>query len=243
MIEDLDNIRSNASKGSTAVQPEELASVATSGSYNDLKNKPYIPNEVTEQTVSNWGYTKNKGDYSKPSTGIPKSDLSYNVQQSLNKADSALQYHQDISHLATKKSLESKVDKVSGKQLSTEDFTTTLKNKLNKLSNYDDTAINNTINKLRSDFDTLVSGDTTAAIKTFNEVIAFLDGISDSEDLDSIIASIEQQIATKYSKPNNGIPKSDLANNIQLSLDKADTALQEHQDITHLATKDELNSK
>lgn len=136
---------------------------------------------------------------------------------------------QDINHLATKEELKGKVDKVDGKQLSTEDFTTALKNKLNGLSNYDDTAISNALDNLRSDFDTLVSGDTTNAIKTFNEVIAFLDGISDSEDLDSIIASIEQQIAGKYSKPSSGIPKTDLSSNVQESLNKADSALQEEQ--------------
>lgn len=38
-----------------------LSTVATSGSYNDLTNKPTIPSEVTETTVSNWGFTKNVG--------------------------------------------------------------------------------------------------------------------------------------------------------------------------------------
>ena len=38
-----------------------LAAVATSGDYNDLKNKPTIPNAVTESTVSGWGFTKNTG--------------------------------------------------------------------------------------------------------------------------------------------------------------------------------------
>lgn len=92
-----------------------LAAVATSGSYNDLSNKPTIPSEqvnadwnatsgkaqilnkptipsaVTESTVSGWGFTKNTGTYSKPSTGIPKSDLESAVQTSLGKADTALQ--------------------------------------------------------------------------------------------------------------------------------------------------------
>lgn len=90
-----------------------------------------------------------------------------------------------------------KVDKVNGKQLSTEDFTSALKAKLEGLSNYDDTELSDALSTLRGDFDKLVSGDTTTAIKTFNEVIAFLDGIADSEDLNSIIASIEQQIANK----------------------------------------------
>ena len=64
------------------------------------------------------------------------------------------------------------------------------------LKNYDDTEVS----KLREDLDKLVDGDTTTAINTFNEVTAFLEGIEDSENLDSIIGSIEQQIAGKMDK-------------------------------------------
>ena len=39
----------------------DLAIVATSGSYNDLSDKPTIPSAVTEATVSGWGFTKNTG--------------------------------------------------------------------------------------------------------------------------------------------------------------------------------------
>lgn len=46
---------------------------------------------VSESTVSGWGFTKNTGTYSKPSTGIPASDLASAVQTSLGKADTALQ--------------------------------------------------------------------------------------------------------------------------------------------------------
>lgn len=93
-----------------------------------------------------------------------------------------------------------KVDKVTGKGLSTEDFTSALKSKLEGLSNYDDTKLSNALSTLRTDFDKLVSGDTTTAIKTFNEIVAFLDGIEDSQDLEGIIASIEQQIAGKMDR-------------------------------------------
>lgn len=92
-----------------------LATVAISGSYNDLSNKPTIPAEqvnadwnatsgkaqilnkptipsaVTESTVSGWGFTKNTGTYSKPSGGIPKADLAGAVQTLLDKAETALQ--------------------------------------------------------------------------------------------------------------------------------------------------------
>ena len=82
----------NATSGDAFIKNKpSLATVATSGSYNDLSNKPTIPSAVTESTVSGWGFTKNTGTYSKPSTGIPKSDLASSVQTSLGKADTTLQ--------------------------------------------------------------------------------------------------------------------------------------------------------
>lgn len=90
-----------------------------------------------------------------------------------------------------------KVDKVNGKQLSTEDFTSALKTKLEGLNNYDDTSIRNAVNTLTAQINTLVSGDASIAIESFNEIMAFLDGIKDTQSLAGIIASIEQQIAGK----------------------------------------------
>lgn len=77
------------------VQSDWNVTDTTSDAY--IKNKPTIPSAVTESTVSGWGFTKNTGTYSKPSTGIPKTDLASAVQTSLGKADTALQSHQDIS--------------------------------------------------------------------------------------------------------------------------------------------------
>lgn len=185
------------------------------------------------------------------------------INELLDKADSAIQEHQDISHLVDaetfqeaidrkvdkeegkglssedftmedKRKLETldnyddsgiktsvskveknllrientvttKVDKVSGKQLSSEDFTKALKTKLNSLENYDDTAVNAAIASLSKRLDTLIGGNSSAAIDSFNEIIAFLDGVSDSQGLDNIIAAIEQQIATKQDKLINGV--------------------------------------
>ena len=59
--------------------------------YSLIANTPTIPAAVTESTVSGWGFTKNSGTYSKPSGGIPKTDLASAVQTSLGKADTALQ--------------------------------------------------------------------------------------------------------------------------------------------------------
>ena len=80
---------------------DALAPVATSGNYNDLTDKPTIPAPVTEQTVSGWGFTKNTGTYSKPTGGIPKTDLANDVQASLNKAETALQEHQSLAAYRT----------------------------------------------------------------------------------------------------------------------------------------------
>lgn len=101
---------------------------------------------------------------------------------------------------ATTQALNTKVDKVNGKQLSTEDFTSALKAKLEGLNNYNDTAISTAISSLQTQLDTLVSGNASDAINSFNEIIAFLDTIKDDQDLSSIIASIEQQIAAKQNK-------------------------------------------
>ena len=51
IISDLSAIRSGASLGATAVQPSGLATVAATGSYNDLLNKPSIP---AAQVNSDW---------------------------------------------------------------------------------------------------------------------------------------------------------------------------------------------
>ena len=98
---------------------------------------------------------------------------------------------------ATAFALNDKVDKIPGKGLSTEDFTSILKAKLEGLNNYNDEEIQNALSSLQTQFNTLVSGNASDAINSFNEIIAFLDGIQDTQDLSSIIASIEQQIAGK----------------------------------------------
>lgn len=68
-ISDLSTIRSGAEAGATAVQPSDLATVATSGSYNDLLNKPTIP---AAQVQSDWNEADNtKVDYIKNKPTIP----------------------------------------------------------------------------------------------------------------------------------------------------------------------------
>lgn len=58
VISDLDTIRSGSGKGATAVQPSDLSTVATSGSYNDLSNKPTLGTMAYESASD---YTKTSG--------------------------------------------------------------------------------------------------------------------------------------------------------------------------------------
>lgn len=90
--------------------------------------------------------------------------------------------------------IENKVEKVDGKELSTNDYTNEDKSKLESLSNYDDTTIKG-----------LITAEETAR-----------------KNADT---TLQSNIDAKYTKPSTGISKTDLASDVQTSLDKADAAL------------------
>lgn len=96
---------------------------------------------------------------------------------------------------------DNKVDKVNGKQLSTEDFTTALKTKLEGLNNYDDTVLSGKITELTNRLNTLIGSeaDATKVIDTFNEIVAFLNGIEE-DTLESILSGISGKISALEGK-------------------------------------------
>lgn len=57
---------------------------------------------------------------------------------------------------------------------------------------------------------------------------------------EGVEAGLQTAIDSKYTKPSNGIPKTDLDSSVQTSLGKADTALQSHQDISGKADKSNM---
>lgn len=88
-ISDLSDIRSGASAGATAVQPGDLATVATTGSYNDLINKPTIP---AAQVNSDWNASSGVAQI------LNKPDLSvYATQSDLNGKQDTLTAGSNIS--------------------------------------------------------------------------------------------------------------------------------------------------
>ena len=134
--------------------------------FADLESKVTAHTGNSDIHVTSTQKTAWTAKYDKPSGGIPKTDLASAVQSSLDKADTALQQHQDISAL-------------------------------------------------------------TAHVAN-----------------SSIHVTVDNKAAwsAKYDKPSSGIPKSDLASSVQTSLGKADTALQEHQDISALTSHVANNS-
>ena len=60
---------------------------------------------------------------------------------------------------------------------------------------YDDTEIRNALTALQQQVNTLVSGDASSAIESFNEIIAFLASVEDTQTLQGIIAGLNQSIA------------------------------------------------
>ena len=131
-----------------------------------------------------WDYTTwqqvggSSGGYEPPIGGIPKSDLAQSVQDTLD----------DVSN---------KVDKVAGKGLSTEDYTTAEKQKLAGLSNYDDTEIQAEVDAKYEKPSTgipktdLASGVQTSLGKADTALQSSdLDGYATTDDVDDAVAAL-----------------------------------------------------
>lgn len=64
----------------------------------------------------------------------------------------------------------------------------------------------------------------------------------DDTEVRELIAAAQAKADAAYVKPESGIPESDLADDVKASLALADTALQEHQDISHLAKQSDVTA-
>lgn len=95
---------------------------------------------------------------------------------------------------------DTKVDKVSGKQLSTNDYTAAEKNKLATLKNYDDSALVAQVKALEQSLNTLVGNNASEAIDNFNEILRFLSGITDTQTLGGMLANIRDDMQTYLSQ-------------------------------------------
>ena len=180
-ISDLENIRSGAGKGATALQ-------AVPSTYRTASAQDVIDNGLSDRVGAIEGKEADwNGKYSKPTNGIPKTDLAQAVQTSLSKADSALQSVPSTYRTASAQDTidSGKVDKVTGKGLSTNDYTNTAKAKVDAIpanpkytdTLYDDTAVKSRLSAVESKFNGNGSASfasiETASLKTTGEVEIF----------------------------------------------------------------------
>lgn len=152
-----------------------------------IKNKPTIPDEVTEQTVADWGFTKNTGDYTKPVDGIPLSDLDAGVQSSLEKADTAYQLPSGgVPYDELSQSVQGSLDKAD--------------------TAYQKPPTGIPATDLSSSAQASLNKADTAYQKPANGI--------PSTDMTSAVQSSLAKADTAYQKPPTGIPASDIASGV-----------------------------
>lgn len=91
-------------------------------------------------------------------------------------------------------------------------------------------------------YEALVSGITSILVNSYNQHLANNSihmSSAEKQAIAEIVSYITDTILikepvwdSKYTKPSSGIPNTDLAESVQISLGKADSALQSHQDIS-----------
>lgn len=151
-----------------------------------------------------WEYNDEIGDY--VSTNISaSSDYELTKPKIETVFTGDITSHNHATQLA--EALANYVQVVAGKQLSTEDFTTALKNKLIGLENYNDAAVVASIAAVNSRLDTLIGTSASEAIDTFQEIEAFLQGITDTKTLTGLLSDLKAEIVaiipTKLSQLTN----------------------------------------
>lgn len=138
-----------------------------------------------------WEYNDEIGDY--VSTNISaSSDYELTKPKVETVLTGDITTHNHATQLA--EALANYVQIVAGKQLSTEDFTTALKNKLIGLENYNDAAVVTSIAAVNSRLDTLIGTSASEAIDTFQEIEAFLQGITDTKTLTGLLSDLKVEI-------------------------------------------------
>ena len=183
--------------------------------------------------------------YEKPTSGIPKSDLAQSVQTSLGKADTAISYDSQTLMEAQQKQARTNIG--AGQPLFVVNVTTTLSEQGDEVYTADKTAA-----EIETAYQEgceivcrmsvpiigmgLVPVQLPLASRRGRQIFMFAINQTMWTDKSSRIVSYLVTIADDgvnvgqnnteiYIKPASGIPKTDLADDVQTSLDKADTAI------------------
>ena len=212
-ISDLEAIRAGAAKGATALQ-------SVPNTYRTAAAQDVIDIGLSDRVSAIEGKEADwNSKYSKPTDGIPKTDLESAVQTSLDKADSALQSVPNTYRTASEQDTidSGKVDKVTGKGLSSNDYTDAAKAKVDALApvatsgNYNDLTNKPTIptalpNPNALTFTGAVTGSYDGSEPLTVEIPS--DGGSGSDISLGLTGAAAGQIAKIASVDENGAPTS-----------------------------------
>lgn len=215
-----------------------LATVATSGNYNDLSS---VPTNVSDFT-NDAGYLvssdiNGKADKVEHATN---GDLA-GVDTNGNLTDSGI-VGTDVAEAVEKMHTHSNKAVLDATTASFTDsnyvhtdnnYTTAEKNKLSGI------AANAEVN-VQSDWN-VTDTNSDAYIKNKPTIPTALSDLSDDVNHRLVTDTDIQNWNEKYTKPNGGIPKTDLDTNVQASLDKADTSVQPS-DISDMQVKSNLRT-
>lgn len=213
---------------------------AASGGSKDAVT--YTPQTLTEEQKSqartNIGAEKAGTAYTKPASGIPKSDLADDVQTSLNKADAAISY--DSQTLTEAQQKQARANIGAGQPVFAVNVTEVVESggyTADKTAAEIEAAYQagrTIVCKMQARFvigyipvelplvsrnqgrDFSFAGD---QLVQGNWILATTVNISDSR------VEVFNNMVEIYEKPGGGIPKSDLEQSVQTSLAKADTAI------------------
>lgn len=218
---------------------ESLSYTSDAAAYTimsrDANGRARVADGAGDQDIATVGQlnTGLYAKYTKPTDGIPKSDLASDVQTSLDKANTALQAHQKITTGSANGTISVDGTNVSVKGLGSLAY----KDSLTK----SDVGLGSVVNAGQ---DSTPTANSTNYV-TSGGVKAYVDGKQDNlspTQLEAVNSGItaekvstydgyQSQISDKYTKPSGGIPETDLASDVQTSLAKADSALQSHQTV------------
>ena len=239
-------VQDSLDKADTALQVAPVTSV--NGQTGDVViNTGSDPEAVkfVEQTLTAEQQEQartNIGAYNKPSSGIPKSDLAQDVQSSLDRADSALTEvpiaSEGIPGLVKPVTKDISMTQNVGVDAEGRLFTKPLSAEYQPSVYKSTYPLSTTIGGTIMLNDGAISPN-PANIKKYDLVYDYTGAIGQfNTDYDgTAITSVttlyvsndyatKSEVNAKYTKPAGGIPESDLAQAVQDSLDKADTALQ-----------------
>ena len=234
----------------------ELSRVASTGSFNDLTDVPEIP---AAQVQSDWNQENaSEPDFIKHKPAIPAEQVQSDWNQTNvlakdfinNKPTNVSNFINDAGYLTQHQDISGKADKSDMaivEVLSKPDRKRIiLKEGLEETVLIAHQDISEKADKSDLRIDAGSTGDKKKVVLGTGKEQEFLishQDISGKQDAISDLSTIRSGAAagaTAYQKDVNGIPKADLTTAVQASLDKADTALQTHQDLSDYALKSEL---